>query len=470
MSDTSESDNAPLIPPQKRTIIPSKFKFQIGDKTTIIDQTRRNLARKTIRRKNPEPRGTLKPLWSIIPDGTIVDYTPHTISIDTHNRKNTVIRNNDIAISSETRPLPREQKQEPKLRLINFVACKTVGEYNRNKRKIEKVCLAEKAQQARASQMGQSSKSPTQQRQDNINQTRKRKATSDPTGPPEKSQQQGTSTPIDSEHATTSRPNLPVKVSPILTKTAGSKNRLKKKSPGTSQKGKQKGLRKKTTISAARKTANAKLTKAKIAALRQSYALQVSKSPVNIQELSKKPTTRVFKERAPGHHKPFIIASSSSAADFMLTPERSTVTTIAKSPPLRNARKTQASATVKKLNVEKAIANITLSPTTDDTNQEQTHKNTTIIDLADTSDDIPPQVALSIKPNSSTFGQDIVIPSSDSQDSNLSFHTASVNSAPTGHARPKSHEPMDWTPDAREPERDTNLQTATKEANENHNK
>ena len=85
-SDTSESDNAPLMPTQKGTIIPFKFKFQIGDKTTIIDQTRRNLARKTIRRKTPEPRGTLKPMWSIIPDGTIVDYTPHTITIDTHNR------------------------------------------------------------------------------------------------------------------------------------------------------------------------------------------------------------------------------------------------------------------------------------------------------------------------------------------------------------------------------------------------
>ena len=149
-SDPSESDNAPLMPSHKGTIFPSKFKFQIGDKTTIIDQTRRNLARKTIRRKNPEPRGTLKPLWSIIPEGTIVDYTPHTITIDTQNRKNTVIRKSDIAISSEKRPLPQEQKpQEPKLRLINFVACKTVGECNRNKRKIEKFPLAEKAQWTR---------------------------------------------------------------------------------------------------------------------------------------------------------------------------------------------------------------------------------------------------------------------------------------------------------------------------------
>ena len=159
VSDTSESDNAPLLPSQKGTITPSKFKFQIGDKTTLIDQTRRNLARKTIRKKMPEPRGTLKPLWSIIPDGTLVDYSPHTITIDTHNRKNTVIRNNDIAISSERRPLPQEQI----LRLINFVACKTVGEYNRKKSKIEKFCSAEKAQLAKTSQMGQSSKNTAQQ-------------------------------------------------------------------------------------------------------------------------------------------------------------------------------------------------------------------------------------------------------------------------------------------------------------------
>ena len=49
-------------------------------------------------------------------------------------------------------------------------------------------------------------------------------------------------------------------------------------------------------------------------------------------------------------------------------------------------------------------------------------------------------VALSINPNCTTFGQDIVILSSDSQDS---FHTASVNSATTRNAQ--HSEPMDWT-------------------------
>ena len=120
---------------------------------------------------------------------------------------------------------------------------------------------------------------------------------------------------------------------------------------------------------------------------------------------------------------------------------------------MRNIRKSKAEATVKKLNVEKAIANISLSPTTDDSTQELKRKDTTIIDLLDTSDDTPPQVALSINPNCTTFGQDIIILSSDSQDS---FHTASVNSAPTRNAQ--LSEPMDWTPDPLEPERDTNTQ------------
>ena len=216
-SDSLESDNAPLLPSQKGTILPSKFKFQIGDKTTIIDQTRRNLARKTIRRKNPEPRGTLKPLWSIIPDGTIVDYTPHTITIDTHNRKNTVIRNNDIAISSETRPLPQEQKQqEPKLRLINFVACKTIDEYNRNKRKIEKFCLAEKAQLAKTTRMGQSPTHTALQEKLNIQASRKRRVTTDEPGPSAKAPQQGMSTPIDDEHLPNNATNSSINVSPIL--------------------------------------------------------------------------------------------------------------------------------------------------------------------------------------------------------------------------------------------------------------
>ena len=47
-------------------------------------------------RRAPEPRGTLKPFWNIISDGTITDYAPTTISIDTHNRDNNRMRKCDL--------------------------------------------------------------------------------------------------------------------------------------------------------------------------------------------------------------------------------------------------------------------------------------------------------------------------------------------------------------------------------------
>ena len=179
------------------------FKFQIGDKTTIIDQTRRNLALKTIRRKNPEPRGTLKPLWSINPDGTIVYYTPQTITIDIHNQKNTVIQNCDIAISSEKRQKP----PEPKLRLINFVACKTVGEYIRNKRKQEKFCLAEKARTVQPKRSELQAEKLARLEQPTTSKLQMPTTSLDAPGPSSAtvtttSHQQGTSTPIDDNEAT----------------------------------------------------------------------------------------------------------------------------------------------------------------------------------------------------------------------------------------------------------------------------
>ena len=63
-----------------------------GDKTTTITITRKQLAQKTLAQKAPEPRGRLKPLWNIITDSTITNYSPTTIKLDTNNRKNTVIR------------------------------------------------------------------------------------------------------------------------------------------------------------------------------------------------------------------------------------------------------------------------------------------------------------------------------------------------------------------------------------------
>ena len=72
-------------------------------------------------------------MWNIIPDGTVTIYTPHTITIDTPKRKDTVIRKSDIAIVTETIP--------EKPRLIEFVACKTVGKFKRNREKIKKFYL-----------------------------------------------------------------------------------------------------------------------------------------------------------------------------------------------------------------------------------------------------------------------------------------------------------------------------------------
>ena len=99
----AESDTIPLarqrqskrkqLSPNK--ITPDKLIITFGDKTSVLLNKRKQVARKTLMRRAPEPRGTLKPLWNIIPDGTITDYTPTTISIDTHNRANTRIRKSD---------------------------------------------------------------------------------------------------------------------------------------------------------------------------------------------------------------------------------------------------------------------------------------------------------------------------------------------------------------------------------------
>ena len=52
-----------------------------------------------------------------------------------------MIRKSDIAIATDTKTLVRTIQDKP--RLMEFVACKTVGEYNRNKEKIKKFYLDE---------------------------------------------------------------------------------------------------------------------------------------------------------------------------------------------------------------------------------------------------------------------------------------------------------------------------------------
>ena len=144
--DSDDSENQPLISKSPSKISPSELHFSIGDKTTKLLYNKRNVARKSFARKTKEPRNTLAPQWNIIQDGTITNYTPHTITIDTPLRKNTVIRKNDIAIATETKPIP-----ETKPRLIHMVACKTIGEYRRNQEKIKKFCLEEAKQAKRIS-------------------------------------------------------------------------------------------------------------------------------------------------------------------------------------------------------------------------------------------------------------------------------------------------------------------------------
>ena len=79
----SASDNATLQNVKKNAvkrkhtsptkIIPDNLMLTFGDKTTTITNTRKQVARKTLARRSNEPRGTLKPLWNIIPDGTITN-------------------------------------------------------------------------------------------------------------------------------------------------------------------------------------------------------------------------------------------------------------------------------------------------------------------------------------------------------------------------------------------------------------
>ena len=93
-SDTDDSEDAPPLSPTRvpGKIIPDKLEITFGDKTSTVIFNRKNVARKSLARKAPEPRGTLKPQWNIFQDGTITNYSPHTITLDTTNRKNTVIK------------------------------------------------------------------------------------------------------------------------------------------------------------------------------------------------------------------------------------------------------------------------------------------------------------------------------------------------------------------------------------------
>ena len=38
-------------------------------------------------RRAKEPRGTIKPMWNKIPDGTKTNYSPHTITVEPQKEK-----------------------------------------------------------------------------------------------------------------------------------------------------------------------------------------------------------------------------------------------------------------------------------------------------------------------------------------------------------------------------------------------
>ena len=88
-SGSDDSENAPLLSPTRTPgkIISSKLEITFGDKASTVIYGRKQIARKTIARKAPEPRGTLRPQWNKIENGTITNYSPNTITLDTNNRK-----------------------------------------------------------------------------------------------------------------------------------------------------------------------------------------------------------------------------------------------------------------------------------------------------------------------------------------------------------------------------------------------
>ena len=146
-NESDDSENAPLLSPTRTPvkIIPSKLAITFGDKTSTIVYNKKQVARKTIARKAPKPRGILKPQWNIIENGTITNYSPHTKTLDINNQKNTVIRKNNLAFV--TKPMIQQQEPAPPAkRLIYMVACKSLREYNNNQEKINKFCLEEKRQ------------------------------------------------------------------------------------------------------------------------------------------------------------------------------------------------------------------------------------------------------------------------------------------------------------------------------------
>ena len=94
-----------------------------------------------IARKARVPRGTLKPQWNIIENGSITNYPPHTITLDTDNRKNSTKEKRSSNCNTTTPITPTTIITTKK---IDTQACKSLGEYYNNPEKIKQFCLEEK--------------------------------------------------------------------------------------------------------------------------------------------------------------------------------------------------------------------------------------------------------------------------------------------------------------------------------------
>ena len=92
MSEDDSSEHSTQSLKSKATKRKNISPIKIIPEKLPISNTKKTVARKTIARKAPEPRRTLEPPWNIVPDGTISNFSPTTISLDRNNRKNTVIR------------------------------------------------------------------------------------------------------------------------------------------------------------------------------------------------------------------------------------------------------------------------------------------------------------------------------------------------------------------------------------------
>ena len=152
------------------------------------------------------------------------------------------------------------------------------------------------------------------------------------------------------------------------------------------------------------------------------------------------PQTRKFKVKAnTTNTRDHIILTSSSPADFMISPMPQTdkiIRTIEHSLTGPNSEKRSAETTVWKLYMEAMISNLPLSPP---------NVESEVIDLLESSDNTlnkdslvlhpeptaqsTTQPDISIVPPSTDFGQSSFGLSSDSRDSNASFHTATLSIA-----------------------------------------